>query len=245
MNGLRNLRRRPSCLHRVAKCRGEDTIRFASRRIECWLPMAIAFLVAFFLPPSLAGQDLNISQMVHTGWTARDGAPQAINALAQAPDGTLWIGSDGGLFNFDGLTFHPFQPIPGEPQLSSTAVKSVCVSRDGTVWAGLFLGGVARIANGHVTIFTKADDVVLHVVFKLRQAPDGSMWAINDSHDLIRFGDDRLWHKEELPSRIQIRGSTISSLIPPIRCGFREEEYSIGALSVKRITRRRRSPWIC
>jgi ligand-binding sensor domain-containing protein len=207
--------------------------------------MAIAFLVAFFLPPSLAGQDLNISQIVHTGWTARDGAPQAINALAQAPDGTLWIGSDGGLFNFDGLTFHPFQPIPGEPQLSSTAVKSVCVSRDGTVWAGLFLGGVARIANGHVTIFTKADDVVLHVVFKLRQAPDGSMWAINDSHDLIRFGDDRLWHKEELPSRIQIRGSTISSLIPPIRCVCREEEYSIGALSVKRITRRRRSPWIC
>jgi hypothetical protein len=30
-------------------------------------------------------------------WTARNGAPQGVTVLAQAPDGTLWIGAMGRL----------------------------------------------------------------------------------------------------------------------------------------------------
>ena len=35
--------------------------------------------------------------MIHTAWTARDGAPQNINSLAQTSDGTLWLGTRVGL----------------------------------------------------------------------------------------------------------------------------------------------------
>src|SRR5580698_10012015 len=47
-------------------------------------------------------------------WTAQDGAPQGVNALAQAPDGVLWVGSDSGLYSFDGRTFTEFQARPGD-----------------------------------------------------------------------------------------------------------------------------------
>jgi hypothetical protein len=40
--------------------------------------------------------------MHYTLWSEKDGAPSQISALAQAEDGSLWIGSAAGLFRFDG-----------------------------------------------------------------------------------------------------------------------------------------------
>ena len=55
-----------------------------------------------------------ISQWVHTTWTAKDGAPIEIRALAQTTDGYLWLGSSGGLVRFDGVRFVPFAPRGGD-----------------------------------------------------------------------------------------------------------------------------------
>ena len=38
----------------------------------------------------------SLFQLQHTSWTERDGAPPAINGIAQAPDGSLWLGSGEG-----------------------------------------------------------------------------------------------------------------------------------------------------
>ncbi len=63
----------------------------------------------FALNPSL-----DISQYAHTAWTVRDGFSLGnIYAIAQTPDGYLWLGSEFGLFRFDGLRFTPWQPAGG------------------------------------------------------------------------------------------------------------------------------------
>lgn len=80
-----------------------------------------ALALCFAAGHPLSAQEHSISQMLHKSWLGRDGAPQEINALAQTPDGTLWIGSTGGLFSFDGIAFTPFQSGPGEPSLPSNA----------------------------------------------------------------------------------------------------------------------------
>ena len=60
---------------------------------------------------ALQAQELTLKQMDHTAWTARDGAPMGVNSIAEAHDGTLWLATRGGLFNFDGLHFSPsFRP---------------------------------------------------------------------------------------------------------------------------------------
>ena len=46
-----------------------------------------------------------LSQLYHTAWTMRDGAPATVEALAQTADGFLWLGSSTGLFLFDGVRF--------------------------------------------------------------------------------------------------------------------------------------------
>src|ERR1700742_1697164 len=54
------------------------------------------------VPPARA-QELTLKQMDHTAWTAKDGAPMGVNSIAEAGNGTLWLATRGGLFNFDGL----------------------------------------------------------------------------------------------------------------------------------------------
>src|SRR5262245_45131801 len=73
--------------------------------------------------PSARAQGQRISEMVHTTWAGRDGAPQGISALAQTPDGVLWVAGLAGLFAFDGIAFEPFRPPPGSPSLSASRTR--------------------------------------------------------------------------------------------------------------------------
>ena len=75
----------------------------------CHARLATLVLAVCLSARATAQPRQTLAQMDHTMWTARDGAPQAINALAQDRDGTLWIGSETGLVNFDGLRFRKRQ----------------------------------------------------------------------------------------------------------------------------------------
>src|SRR6516225_9107417 len=77
--------------------------------------------------------DLTLRQLNHKGWTAANGAPSAVVALAQTPDGTLWIGSEMGLFRFDGLNFVRYAGPPGQP-FESHNVSTLATSPDGALW---------------------------------------------------------------------------------------------------------------
>ena len=55
-----------------------------------------------------------ISQYGHTAWRVQDGALSANpTSIAQTPDGYIWIGTKGGLYRFDGVTFAAWNPPPG------------------------------------------------------------------------------------------------------------------------------------
>jgi len=81
-------------------------------QLSVWLVVPVLVL-CLGISQTLAAQEKTISQMVHTSWTGRDGAPQGITVLARTPDGILWIGSFVGLYTFDGLKFQAFTPKPG------------------------------------------------------------------------------------------------------------------------------------
>jgi ligand-binding sensor domain-containing protein len=70
-------------------------------RVHCRI-LAILLLscaLAFSLNPSL-----DISQYAHTVWKNSDGfAKGAIFAVAQTPDGYLWLGTEFGMLRFDGV----------------------------------------------------------------------------------------------------------------------------------------------
>ncbi len=68
---------------------------------------AILLAAAALLAPAADALDpeRSIAQYKHSRWTAAEGAPPIIYALAQGPDGYIWIGSAAGLYRFDGIVY--------------------------------------------------------------------------------------------------------------------------------------------
>jgi signal transduction histidine kinase/ligand-binding sensor domain-containing protein len=154
---------------------------------------ALAVLAALGLECVYA-QDQRIAQMVHTVWTGRDGAPQGITALAQTPDGTLWIASNKGLYMFDGLTFLPFEPGPASPKLSPRTIRFLHVSKSGELWIVPSGGPPSSIHNGMVTIYDRSPDEPIEDMFSPQENSKGVMWAIRNGRRLVYLGQDGVWH---------------------------------------------------
>ena len=120
-------------------------IKRTASQMKPVLALAAITTLTFLLgsSPALAlDPSLDISQYGHTAWTARDGfSVGAIFAMAQTPDGYLWLGSEFGLFRFDGIHSVPWQP-PGGQRLPDKPY-ALLVTRDGTLWIGTFAGLVS------------------------------------------------------------------------------------------------------
>jgi len=81
-------------------------------------------------------------------WRTDDGLPSdAVIALAQTPDGYLWIGTNAGLARFDGVRFTVFDHRT-TPELSGEQCAPLVVDKTGALWIGTMGGGLARYANG-------------------------------------------------------------------------------------------------
>lgn len=161
--------------------------RIASR----WV--AILLLVCAQAIP-IAAQDQTISQMVHTVWTGRDGAPPGIRALAQTPDGILWIASLKGLYTFDGLSFTPFRPNPGSPDIPPMTLRDLLVAKSGDLWVAGYHGPAVRIHQGQVTVCKVAAAAANDSLDYLQQDATGAMWAVANDRELVRLGADYVWH---------------------------------------------------
>ena len=162
----------------------------------CWSVIGLLLLVGAV--QAEPGREQSLAEMDQQKWTARDGAPQGITELAQGADGTLWIGSDSGLFSFDGRTFSAFRSPAGAPELPVESIDALLAARDGTLWVGFFQAGVARIQHGRVTVYAKVDEKRMSVMEKLHEARDGSIWATSQRR-IVRFGADQQWHDEPPP----------------------------------------------
>src|ERR1700722_2796199 len=124
-------------------------------------------------PPVFAlNPSLDISQYAHDVWTARGGfSAGTIFAMAQTPDGYLWLGAEFGLFRFDGIRSVPWQPPAG--QHLPGAPYSLLVSRDGTLWIGTFVGLVSW-SGGKLTQYP---ELGAQFVTSLLEDREGTVWA--------------------------------------------------------------------
>jgi ligand-binding sensor domain-containing protein len=115
---------------------------------------------------------LDVSQYAHTAWKVRDGAfKDSIAAIAQTPDGYLWLGTQFGLLRFDGVRHVVWQPPAGQ-QLPSMNIRSLFAARDGRLWIGTQLG-LASFKDGVLTLHPEMPGLVGGIV----EDRDGTVWA--------------------------------------------------------------------
>jgi signal transduction histidine kinase/ligand-binding sensor domain-containing protein len=123
---------------------------------------------AFALNPTL-----DVSQYAHTAWKVSDGfAKGVIFAIAQTPDGYLWLGTEFGLLSFDGVRNIAWQPPAGQ-RLPSTDIRSLRAARDGRLWIGTD-AGLASWKDGTLTHYPELDGQVVEALLEDRE---GALWV--------------------------------------------------------------------
>jgi PAS domain S-box-containing protein len=125
------------------------------------------------LPALALDKSLDLSQYAHTAWNFRNGfLDGAVYAIAQTPDGYLWLGTQSGVVRFDGVRAAPLV-LPRGQELPSTAVGALLAARDGTLWIGTF-DGLASWKNGRLSEYPA---LAHQTVLALVEARDGTVWA--------------------------------------------------------------------
>ena len=143
------------------------------RRALALLAMAAVSLLFASAPLLALDPSLAVSQYAHTAWTVRDGFSLGnVYAMAQTPDGYLWLGTEFGLFRFDGVRFLPWQPPAGQ-QLPDKNINSLLVTRDGSLWIGTF-GGLVILRDGRLARPPALHDQFVASLFEDRE---GTVWA--------------------------------------------------------------------
>jgi ligand-binding sensor domain-containing protein len=94
-----------------------------------------------------------------------------ITAIAQMPDGYLWLGTESGLLRFDGVRTAPWRPPAGE-HLPGGSIRSLLATRDGRLWIGT-TEGLASWKDGKLTHYPE----VAGQVRPLFEDREGTVWA--------------------------------------------------------------------
>jgi signal transduction histidine kinase/ligand-binding sensor domain-containing protein len=85
-------------------------------------------------------------------WTSENGLPDnSVTAIAQTPDGYLWIGTYNGLSRFDGVRFVTFDPA-NTPALLHARVRRLYVDSQGTLWINTYDGSLTTYRKGKFTV---------------------------------------------------------------------------------------------
>jgi signal transduction histidine kinase/ligand-binding sensor domain-containing protein len=154
----------------------------------------ILLIVSFTAAVSVvSAQEPNqtLSQLYHTAWTMRDGAPASVEALAQTSDGFLWIGSGTGLFHFDGVRFELFEPAAGQT-MPSANISALRATADSGLWVGYRFGGVSLIQRDTIRSYGERDGLPRGSVLRFDQDADGITWVATTG-GLARLDQGR-WH---------------------------------------------------
>ncbi len=155
--------------------------------------------MVFLLAPLLDTQaatlsqeaELGIHQFNHRGWSEKDGAPEAILAMAQTSDGLLWLGTPSGLFTFDGSSFESIDKIVGHSQ-AHASVSALAADKDGGLWIGHNTrAGLQYLRNGVLNELHLDDGII--DVHKIVVDPRGIAWVV---------ANHRLWRIDHQQARL-------------------------------------------
>ncbi|MDE3104704.1 MAG: hypothetical protein KGK08_05975 [Acidobacteriota bacterium] len=92
----------------------------------------------------------DLSQYRRQTWQNDSGLPQdTVYTVLQSRDGFLWLGTDGGLVRFDGMSFRVFD-TGNTPQMHSNLVNALAEDAAGRLWIGTE-DGLLALAGGELT----------------------------------------------------------------------------------------------
>jgi signal transduction histidine kinase/ligand-binding sensor domain-containing protein len=175
-----------------------DTMNFivSSRQPWCFLAPCVSAIALLLSSTHVLSRDepasQSLAEMYHSGWTIRDGAPSSIESIAQTQDGYIWLGTDSGLFRFDGKIFERYRPTSGKDLLPETT-RTLMATPDGGLWVGYAAAGASFIKDGHNVNFGKPEGLTAGSIIRFARDRSGVIWAASRAA-LWRY-EGSLWKK--------------------------------------------------
>ncbi|HSU61246.1 MAG TPA: two-component regulator propeller domain-containing protein [Bryobacteraceae bacterium] len=167
-----------------------QSLRFAKRYFS-----SILCLTAF--TPQLVWSQIHldptkqVSQYTRDSWSGNQGLPEnSVLAIAQTPDGYLWLGTEEGLVRFDGIAFTVYNK-ENTPALLSNEITALMVDHDGVLWIGTHGGGVTRFLHGRFRTFSH-DGLSSNSVLTLFEDSRHNLWIGTDGGGLNKLAGNRI-----------------------------------------------------
>jgi len=158
------------------------------------------------LPFTALAQDKPLSAFYRETWTTRQGLPHnQVNAIAQSPDGYLWLGTWEGLVRYNGLEFHVFDRA-NTPELKDNGIRSVRASEDGAVVIGTSRGGVTVKRGDRWRTWMEKDGLAQEEVMDALLDRQGRLWVATESAGITRLDKD-------VPTQFNTRNGLPSDVI--------------------------------
>lgn len=148
------------------------------------------------------------NSFVTTTFGVQDGLPeQIIQALAQTPDGSLWVGTPGGLSRFNGSSFVTFSAA-NEPAFHGNSVYALLTASDGDLWVGTEGSGLLRYRKGVFRAFGASDGLTDPFVRTVMEQSPGVL-LIGTNNGFFRLADE---HAERLDGSNGIPALAVNAL---------------------------------
>jgi signal transduction histidine kinase/ligand-binding sensor domain-containing protein len=128
-----------------------------------------------------------LSQYGRQQWSVGSTFPGgAVNAIAQTADGYLWIGTDKGLWRFDGFTFSSvsFTPVPSA---SNIPILQLLTDANGQLWIRPQGADVVRQENGQFESVRYGAQAMTSQITALARDSNGRMLVSDIANGTFRF----------------------------------------------------------
>lgn len=110
---------------------------------------------------------------VLTTYTGENNFSPRYADIYQDADGIVWAGSRDGLYR---LINGKFEHFSDDTRISSAGVSSMCADREGSLWVGLEVGGLARLRKTKVTTLTQEEGLRSDSTRTVFQDSKGAIW---------------------------------------------------------------------
>ena len=165
-------------------------------RHSYFLPgLLLLFVYAFPNPLRALDPDKPVSQYLEDKWSVEEGLSSTyISAVAQTPDGYLWIATSKNLHRFDGITFHTLHLIENRKTREGEDVSAdtLYVDKGGVLWAGSALGlDRYESGTGDFVTFDAKDGLTADRIRHIKGDINGNLWISFAASYVNRYTDGK------------------------------------------------------